>query len=416
MVAKYRRSLQQFTIMLQIIKTQKGLPAGAVLDFQLLILNKVKEAERAISRTKIIVQKLRLEKANDRPTRERAKEIKSLIRKFDHKVEGYKFIIYIWEMYVESVVFHYCDKYAIKHFLYDDNYSVKETAGFISGKEGIKAEIALLKLAAKSNVPAVLCDLTNTLRHGDVCLLGSNDPYPIEVKTSKNLDKRGEKQLRSIGELNGFFTKDGAENFRGAGPVIRREHLGKEKYHLEAINACINSSYEKGTSHVSPEGGIHYLAITKFKQGVLDQIPARYVHMLSLNECKNAMAWHPYTPFHLSLNPEHLYNFISGNLTIAVILDLQVIKRRFKRNGLHVVFLQDENWYAQISSTGNILDGGFRVSVQSFLRIVFEFQSLTWAIKQHKRHLSEFLEGQRDFGRAMEIPSDWIAATDNIPM
>ncbi|SIS09815.1 hypothetical protein [Pseudomonas sp. A214] len=392
------------------------MPAGAIVDFQLLILKKVKEAERAISHAKEIIQKLRLEKANDRPTRERANEIKNLIRKFNHKVESYRYIIYIWKMYVESIVFHFCDKYAIKHFLYDDKFHVKETAGFISGKDGIKAEIALLKAAAKNNVPAVLCDLTNTLRHGDVCLLGSNDPYPIEVKASKKLDRRGEKQLRSIGELSGFFTKDEAENFRGAGPVIRREHIGKERYHLEAINACISSSYEKGTSHVSPENGIHYLAITKFKKGALDQIPLKYARVFNLNEYKTAMNWHPYTPFHLSLNPEHLFNFISGNLTIVVILDLQVLKRRFKRGGLHITFLQDENWYAQISSTGNILDGGFRVSAQSFLRVVFEFQSLTWAIKQHKKHLSLFFEDKGDFGRVMEVPSDWIAATDNIPM
>ena len=206
MVARYRKSLEQFTIMLQVIRTQNNLPVGAIVDFQLLILKKVKEAERAIYRTKEIIQRLRLEKANDRPTRERAREIKGLIKKLDNKVEGYRYIIYIWKMYVESIVFHYCDKYAIKHFLYDDSYHVKETAGFIYGKEGIKAEIVLLKNAAKYNVPAVLCDLTNTLRHGDVCLLGSNDPYPIEVKTSKKLDKRGEKQLKNIGEISGFFT------------------------------------------------------------------------------------------------------------------------------------------------------------------------------------------------------------------
>src|SRR5690606_26327736 len=122
------------------------------------------------------------------------------------------------------------------------------------------------------------------------------------------------------------------------------------------------------------------------------------------------------TPFHLSLNPEHLYNFINGNLSLVVLLDLQAIKRRFKRSGLHIIFLQDEHWYAQISATGNIFDGGFRVSMQSFLRVAFEFQSLTWAIKQHKRHLKFFMEDKDKSGRAMKIPSDWIAATDPIPM
>ncbi|EPY7393834.1 hypothetical protein ACXEJR_004745 [Klebsiella quasipneumoniae] len=416
MVARYKKSLEQLTMMLHIIKTQKKLSTGAIVDFQLLLLKKIKEAEKSIIRTKGIIQNLRLEKANDRPTKERSKEIASLISKFEEKIESYRYIIYIWKMYGDSIAFHFCDKYSIKHFLYNENYHVKETAGFISGKEGIKSEIMLLKKAAQKNVPAVLCDLTNTLRHGDVCLLGHNDPYPIEVKTSGKLNKRGEKQLRNIDELNSFLIKDEADNFRGVGPVIRREHIGKEQYHLHAINDCISKSYEEGISHVSPERGIHYLAITKLKKNIFDQIPGKYIHMLNLNDYKREMNWHPYTPFQLSLNPEHIYNFTNGNLIILVLLDLQVIKRRFKRNGLHITFLQDEHWYAQVSATGNILDGGLRVSTQSFLRIAFEFQSLTWAIKQHKKQLNLLMEGTYKSGRKMEIPPDWIAATDPIPM
>lgn len=416
MVARYKKSLEKFTTMLHIIKTQKNLSAGAIVDFQLMLLKKIKEAEKSIIRTKGMVKKLRLEKANDRPTRDRSKEITVLIKKLDEKMEGYRYIIYIWKMYGDSIAFHFCDKYAIKHFLYDEHYHVKETAGFISGKKGIKSEIMLLKLAAQNNVPAVLCDLTNTLRHGDVCLLGHNDPFPIEVKTSSKLNDRGEKQLKKIDELNGFFIKDEAENFRGIGPVLRREHIGKEQFHLQAINKCISKSYEEGTSYVSPESGVHYLAITKFKQEVFDQIRGKYIQAFNLNEFKREMSWHPYTPFQLSLSPEHVFNFTNGNLSIFILLDLQVIKRRFKKNGLHIIFLQDDRWFAQISAKGNILDGGFRVSVQSFLRIVFEFQSLMWAIKQHKKHLDFFMENIGKSGREMEIPPDWITVTDPIPM
>ncbi|WP_395478285.1 hypothetical protein [Pseudomonas aeruginosa] len=416
MVARYKKNLEQLTIMLHLIKTQKKIPAGAIVDFQLLILKKIKEKERAIFCTKAQIKELRLEKANSWPTRERAKDITKKIKTLENKVEKYRYIIYIWKMFVESIVFLRCDKYAIKHFLYDENYNVKENAGFISGKKGIKAEITLLKTAAQNNVPAVLCDLTNTLRHGDVCLLISNDPYPIEVKTSEKLDKRGEKQLKNIKELNNFFRNDSAENFRGAGPVIRSEYIGKERYHLKSLNSCINKSYQEGTSHVSPESGIHYLAVTKFKEGIFNQISAKHAHLINLNEYKNAMAWHPYTPFHISLNPEHLYHFINGDLNIAIILDLQAIKRRFKKNGMHITFLQDDHWYAQISATENILDGGFRISTQSFMRIAFEFQSLAWTIKQHKEHLKYFMEEKYNSGREMEIPPDWITAKDSIPI
>lgn len=85
MVARYKKSLEQLTIMLHIIKTQKKLSIGAIVDFQLLLLNKIKDAEKAIIRTKGMIQKLRLEKANDRPTKERSKEIVSIINKLDKK-------------------------------------------------------------------------------------------------------------------------------------------------------------------------------------------------------------------------------------------------------------------------------------------------------------------------------------------
>ncbi|MEY2250654.1 hypothetical protein [Comamonas sediminis] len=406
-------------MMLHIIKTKKDLHAGAIVDFQLLLLTKVKEAEKAILRTKAIIQKLRLEKSNDRPTKERSKEITKLIPKFEEKLEDYKYIIYIWKMYGESIAFIFCDKYAIKHFLYDKNYNIKETAGFISGKEGLKAELMFLKEAGKNNVPAVLCDLTNTLRHGDVCLLGRSDPFPIEIKTTKSdaykPDKRAEKQFRSIGELNSFFKNDAAENFRGGGPVVRNELSFKEKYHFQAINQCIEKAYIEEMSHVSPESGIHYIAALKFKPEVYKQISAKYVHQINLNTFKRELNWHPYTPFHLSLAPEHLYKFIIGNLSIIVILDLQIIKRRFKQNGMHLTYLQDGPWYAQISATGNILEGGLRISMQSFLRLAFEFQSLSWAIKQYKEHLKSFMEEKDRPGRAMEIPPDWFTAKDCIP-
>ena len=109
MITRYKKSLEQFTIMLHIIKSQKKLSIGAIVDFQLLLLKKIKEAEKANIRTKGIIQKLRLEKANDRPTRERSTEITALINKFDKKIESYRYIIYIWKMYGDSIAFHFCD-------------------------------------------------------------------------------------------------------------------------------------------------------------------------------------------------------------------------------------------------------------------------------------------------------------------
>ncbi|MNR84320.1 hypothetical protein D3C72_151180 [compost metagenome] len=414
MVARYKRSINQATTMLQII-IKKKLTADALVDFQLFLLQKIKDGERGISRCKEIAKTLRLEKANDRPTRERSKAIDQEIKKIEDKQEQYKYIIYIWKCFGDSIPFHFCDKYALKHLLYDDQYHVKETAGFISGKDGLKNEILFLKEAAKHDVPAVLCDLTNTLRHGDVCLLGASDPFPIEIKSSPKLSSRGAKQVRSIFEINSFFVNDKAENFRNIGPVLRRELIGREKNHLTVINECIARSYSEGTSIVSPEKGIHYGVITTFREGVLDPVANMYTQMIILNDFKNMMSWHPYIPFTLLLDPQHVYRFINGDITILIFLDLQIFKRKFKKAGMHINFLEDHHWYAQISETGDISKGGFRVSRQSFLRLAFEFQSFSWALKQNKKHLRMFLEEIDMPGRTMEIPKDWLNIDDGIP-
>lgn len=414
MISRFKKSIDQATMMLNVI-CRTELPPMAIVDFELFIVKKIKEAENLIRRQKNKSQTLRLEKANNRPTKERSTKITEEIKNCEEKVEQYKYLIYIWKCYGDSIAFHHCDKYALKHLMYDENYNEKETAGFISGKKGFQNEVRFLKYIATQNIPAVLSDITNTIRHGDVCLLGMSDPYPIEIKSSPKIDKRGEKQIRNIKEINSFFTKDEADNFRGKGPVLRREADGKETNHCSKINQCIELCYTEGTSYIKPESGITYLAITDFKEEILGKAMGKYMHLINLNVYKTALRWHPYTPFLLTLDPRHVYNFINGSLTIIVLLDLQLIKRRFKRNNLHIRFLQDENWYAQISRDGDIRNGGFRVSVQSFLRLAFEFQSLKWSIKQHKQHFNQFTEELGTSGTFREIPDDWLKSDDGIP-
>ena len=388
----------------------------AIVDFQLFLLKKIKAAEAGLKKCKGVTHQLRLEKSNDRPSKERSKAIDEELKAISTKKEKYNFIIYIWRCFGDGIVFSFCDKYAIKHLLYDRKYREKETAGFISGKDGLKNELYLIKEAASNDVPAVLCDLTNTLRHGDVCLLGVSDPYPIEVKSSPKINERGERQIRNIAQINQFFKTDRAENFRNQGVTLRIEHIGREKNHLKKINDCIGRSYTEGTSRIKPEQGICYIAITDFKEEILD-VQGKYIHAISLNDYKNKMQWHPYTPFTTLLNPEHIFNFIDGRLIIIILLDLQIIKNRYKKSGMNIRFLNDGTWYAQITESGDILKGGFRVSEQSFLRLAFEFQSLTWLIKQHKKELGTFTQAFEDAAEGLlkEIPKDWFDIEDGIP-
>lgn len=81
-------------------------------------------------------------------------------------------------------------KYALRHLYYDADYSMKEGAGFMTGKVGSRREWKLLNMGIRMGVPVVLADVTNIVRHGDFCALAGEDPIPIEVKSIKNRSAR----------------------------------------------------------------------------------------------------------------------------------------------------------------------------------------------------------------------------------
>jgi hypothetical protein len=81
-------------------------------------------------------------------------------------------------------------KYALRHLYYDADYNMKEGAGFMTGKAGARREWKLLNMGIRMGVPVVLADVTNIVRHGDLCALAGEDPIPIEVKSIKNRNAR----------------------------------------------------------------------------------------------------------------------------------------------------------------------------------------------------------------------------------
>ena len=102
---------------------------------------------------------------------------------------------------------------------------------------------------------------TNTIRHGDVCLLGASDPYVIEVKSSTNINKRIARQTESIKSIHDYLEKDEAENARGV-PIIKRVELSvPEVNYIDLVNEMINEALRTGCSISNPEPGIRYIIL-----------------------------------------------------------------------------------------------------------------------------------------------------------
>ena len=65
-----------------------------------------------------------------------------------------------------------------------------------------------MKKACKAGVPTLLNDITMSMRHGDVCLLGEGAPVLVEVKSSQNKNDRVERQKNNLNRLAEFLAED----------------------------------------------------------------------------------------------------------------------------------------------------------------------------------------------------------------
>ncbi len=307
-------------------------------------------------------------------------------------------MLFIWRCFGDGIAFLYIDKYALKHMLYDSkDYTVKQQAGALSGKIGFRLEWRLLRTALQHRVPAMLCDISNTLRHGDVCILLGPDPFPIEVKSSNNRNARVDRQVDGLKQLHSFLAADEATNFRGLKHVKRMEAPVSSVSHGAVMNDCIDRAQKVGAGQASPEDGLTYFCIRDPEY--MDQLVFNTgvgTILTILNEPKTEGNWMPYYPFTLSLrSAESLYDFISGQISLAVLLDTKVLLRMFSDQGLHAQFVEDRDHIVVVQK----LDADPASSVKSvisrafFARIFFEFESLSW-LPQREAWFLEKLEDE----------------------
>jgi hypothetical protein len=353
----------------------------------------ITKAEANIARLRETARKTTAELKGGRLPKGETGILRKRIETYKKRIDDYQYLKFIWKCFGDGIAFIYLDKFALKHTYYDTtDYVPKQDAGALSGKAGFKQEWAILQGLKNRKIPAMLCDITNTLRHGDICVLVGPDPIPIEVKSSSHTNSRVERQVQSIKALSGFFKNDEARNFRGLPHISRVEFSPPEVTHLDALNRCIADSEGKPVSVASPEPGLHYFCMREASG--LDELPAGTIGsdiiLCLLNEAKRERGWPPYFPFTLSIrSPLHLYQFIRGDFTLAVLVDSAELRRQFSSRGLQIALPLDGDWAIWMRRPGE--EGASAVSRQMFGRLFHEFQSLAWFAAVHS-----------DYARQME--------------
>jgi len=355
-------------------------------EFQALLIRRVLNSENKIDELKGRLNDLKRELRSSRPTKEKAKELKKKIKFYQQRINEHKWMLFVWRCFGDAVVFLHLDKFAIKPFLYEfGSNEQKQTAGRLAGKEGLAAELSVAFDALAHGVPAILCDLTNCLRHGDICLLGESDPVVIEVKSSENSNVRIDRQFEAISGLHEYLETDQSNKLFGV-QNLKRMELGVPEVNYQAsISHQIAQARENGFCHQEPEKGLHIFAISGAKMDALGEVMSRLDQpiMFFLNETKNSQAWGSYYPFVLSIDqPEELYTFLKGDVYILVVIEFGVCEALAHEKGWQLKYQESGDYAFEFTEATGVEEEPFRFNLSRHFvgRIAHEFLSLRWVM------------------------------------
>jgi len=300
------------------------------------------------------------------------------------RVKSFQQSIYYWKAIGDAIAFLYLDRFALKHVHYSTNsFKVKQSPGFISGSIGFRNEIEVARDFIAAGCPCLLTDLTNTIRHGDICILVGPDPKLIEVKSSKVKNRRIKRQIRDLAKISEFYRTDRSDNLRGDTSVFRVSTQSECTVFSNEFNQCIHFAYDNGYCHISPEEGVHYIAIADLHQPVstiLERFRVNGAWCFVLNSFKSNRSWAPYYPFTLLIESERaLYDFILGRLCIIVLLDPEVMRQTVIEMG-YVPEIDLDSEYP-IRTKKSSAEAESRLSVHILRRAALEAMSLRWILR-----------------------------------
>lgn len=360
---------------------------AAVRALNLGILKEVLRDEAHVVRLRGLIKVLNRRLKSERPSRSEALQLRKQIKRHEDAVTRYRNQLFIWRCLGDGLAYAYISTFNIKHAFFETTSPcAKQDAGYVTGKSGLQHELALLLSAIQHRVPAVLCDITNTIRYGDICLLGGGDPVPMEVKSKPGvLNQRGKRQAARLAELEGFLRNDYAAGFRGMPEVRRVEYAVPYRDCIDDVNACIQAARDDGWNVVCPERGLIYVAM--FGETPIDEILGHLgmtkpiLFILNTDKCEKT--WVPYLPFVNSIRGlDDLYDFVIGELFLIVAIDAATMCDRLAMPGWRVSLLGLSDpviLLEEIESGGKVV-----VSNQFIGRLGYEFMSLDWFVENEK--------------------------------
>jgi len=318
--------------------------------------------------------------------KEEARQAKNAITWHSGRIKEYQLLLITFRSIIDGLAFTYLDKWDIKQLAF------KEGSGFISDKSGLKFELKILHLAFSLGNVALLNDLTNCLRHGDVSILSKGKHLFVEAKSGRQKDARAHRQESKLNDIVDYLRSGKSDKFDAVGGLegefIRLPIHSPELNHRDELNSLIASARCSldHYSSVEVEPGLHYLATYIADRKALSTLtdkPRGSLIISSINELKyNGMG---YYPFSLSIyDPVDWYDFCSGKLMLVIAVETKTIKDKLSNYGISVNITGDWGTYPIILTSKGTDEGSSKslVGGHFFGRLFYEFLNLDWMLEE----------------------------------
>ena len=307
------------------------------------------------------------------------REIDQASARLDHLKE----LMFVYRMVGDAIAYIYLDRYDIKPFAF------KEGPGFLTGKSGLRLELACLRLILRKGHIAILNDLTNCLRYADLTVPAiRGQPVFFEMKSRKTRYPRDDRQFEKMKDIADYLGMDKPIPLYGYQDqkFHRRSLTRRGVYRLSAINRLMDQTRSKGWARAEVEPGLYYLV---FRDEVDPEIlfapitktVTKPVAML-LSECREA--WASYFPLIFSLRkPENFLDVVFGRVYVWAVISFEEIRRQLEAAGVTVELEpEDSQWMLKLTHDLNGEPATSKIGTHFMHRLVAEFASLKWLLHE----------------------------------
>lgn len=312
MIAKYKRTLLKLFILVQEIHANPDGSYQDCLATQEILIREITYIERRIRKRKEAIKNLKKQLGSQHSVRlgkEEAKQIKHKLETYQDQVDEYQDLVGIFREVGDALAFSYIEKWDIKPLVF------KEVAGSLSGKKGTRLERKILRGLFASGHVALLNDITNCLRYGDITIPKDGRFIMVEVKSKRHSNRRAHRQANAISNVSNYLQTDQTQRLYGMEGEFRRLSLhSQEIHHRDKLNKLVSCALIEGTAYEEVEHGLFYVATTRFNSEIFTDISSKRKGLL-LAALVNQIGHYAYYPITLSLNdPLALYRFYAGEL------------------------------------------------------------------------------------------------------